>query len=223
MRKNRGTTLVEMSLALSLTALVLGVLAVLYGFSMERLAHATASFGASNDAFLAADSIGTTVRNAYSCTTVTLNGKTGLKCTMPANGTDRDNDGRLDTYTIASVSRRGLEKVTLGNRVWYYLSDSTGAFGNSGSILWRAERSDDLNPTASNVDSKFTYSSSTKLKYPLITGLTFAVDSTAQTVTFTITSGALTRAERTPGASDANNEKYTYTETRTAYWRNWRK
>lgn len=223
MRKNRGTTLVEMALALSLTAMVLGVLAVLYGFSMERLAHATADFGASNDAFMAADAIGNTVRNAYSCTTVTSNGKTGLKCTMPANGTDRDNDGHLDTYTISSVSRRGLEKVTLGNRVWYYLSDSTGAFGNSGTILWKAERSDDLNPTASDVDKKFTYSSTTKLKYPLITGLSFAVDSTAQTVTFTINSGSLIRADRTPGATESNDNLYAYTEARTAYWRNWRK
>jgi hypothetical protein len=221
--RRRGTTLVEMSLALALTALVVGVLAALYGFTMVRLAHATASFGATDDAFLAANDISLTVRDAYTCATVTFNGRTGLKCTMPAAGTDRDNDGKLDLYTISSVSRRGQEKVALGKRVWYYLSDSTGAFGNAGTTLWKAERSDDLNPTASDAISRYDYVTSTRLRYPFISSLSFTVDSANGTVALSLATGELIRAERVPGATDATNMKYTHTENRTVCWRYWRK
>src|SRR5689334_13286685 len=110
MHKRRAMTLVEMSLALTLTALIIGVLTALYGFTMVRLEHATADFGASNDAFLAGNEISKVVSSAYTCSTVTSNGVTGLKCTMPSGGTDKDNDGHLDSWTISSVSRRGLER-----------------------------------------------------------------------------------------------------------------
>src|SRR2546423_251599 len=121
MHKRRGMTLIEMALALSLTALIIGVLTVLYGFTMERLAHATADFAASDDAFLASNDIGTVIRNANTCTTVTSGSVTGLKCTMPSTGTDKDGDGHLDSWTLTAVSRRGYEKVTLGKRIWFYL------------------------------------------------------------------------------------------------------
>ena len=222
MGKRSGFTLVELSLVLSLTALIIGVLTVVYGYTMERLAHATADFAATDDAYLAANDIGTVIRSAYSCSTVTSNGVTGLKCIMPANGSDKDGDGHLDSWTIASVSRRGLEKWAQGKRVWFYLGDSTGAFGTSGTILWKAERSDDLNPTTSDAITKYAYVTSTRLRFPLISSLSFTVNSAAQTVTFTVVAGSLTRAERTPG-SEAANQSYTHTETRTAFWRDWRK
>ena len=222
MHKRSAFTLIEMALVLALTALIIGVLTVLYGFTMERLGHATADFAASDDAFLAANDIGTIVKNAYSCTTVTLNGVTGLKCTMPANGSDKDDDGYLDSWTLASVSRRGYEKVTAGKRDWFYLGDSTGAFGTTGTILWKAERSDDLNPTSSDAIQKYAYLTSTRLRYPLISSVTFSVNSSTQTVSYTLVAGSLTRAERTPG-SESSSMSYTHTETRTAFWRNWRK
>jgi hypothetical protein len=222
MLKRRGMTLVEMSLALTLTALVIGVLTALYGFTMVRLEHATADFAASDDAFLSANDISTVVGNAYSCTAVTSNGITGLKCTMPANGSDKDNDGHLDTWAVSSVSRRGLERVTLGKRVWFYLGNSTGAFGTTGTILWKAERSDDLNPTSSDAITKYAYVTSTRLRYPLISSLTFTVTASAQTVALTVVAGSLIRAERLP-ASESTNQAYTHTENRTVYWRNWRK
>ena len=222
MRKRSGFTLVEMALVLTLTSLIIGVLTVLYGYTMERLAHATADYAASDDAFLSANDIGTVVRNAYTCTTVSSGGVTGLKCTMPSAGTDKDGDGHLDSWTLSSVSRRGYEKVTLGKRVWFYLGDSTGAFGTSGTILWKAERSDDLNPTSTDAITKYAYLTNTRLRYPLISSLSVTVNSATQTVNFTVVAGSLIRAERTPG-SEASNLSYTHTETRTAYWRYWRK
>jgi hypothetical protein len=195
---------------------------VLYGYTMERLAHATADFAASDDAFLSSNDIGTVIKNSYSSSTVTLNGVTGLKCIMPSTGTDKDGDGHLDSWTLAAVSRRGYEKISLGKRVWFYLGDSTGTFGTSGTILWKAERSDDLNPTGSDAITKYSYLTSTRLRYPLISSLSFSVNSAAQTVTYTVVAGSLTRAERTPG-TEASNQSYTHTETRTAFWRYWRK
>jgi len=222
MHKRRGMTLVEMALALTLTSLIIGVLAVLYGFTMVRLEHATANFAASDDAFLAANDISDVVSNSYSCTTVTSGSVTGLKCTMPSTGADKDNDGHYDSWTLSSVSRRGYEKVSAGKRVWFYLGDSTGAFGTSGTILWKAERSDDLNPTASDAITRFAYVTTTRKRYPLISSLSFTVNSSAQTVAYTIAAGSLIRAERTPG-TEATNQAYTHTENRTVYWRYWRK
>jgi hypothetical protein len=222
MRKRAGFTLVEMALVLTLTALIIGVLTVLYGFTIERLAHATADFAASDDAFLASNDIGTVIKNSYSCSAVTSSGVTGLKCIMPSTGADKDNDGHLDSWTLASVSRRGYEKVSQGKRVWFYLSSSTGTFGTTGTILWKAERSDDLNPTGSDAITKYSYLTGTRLRYPLISSLSFTVNTAAQTVVYTVVAGSLTRAERTPG-TEASNQSYTHTETRTAYWRNWRK
>ena len=222
MRKRAAFTLVEMSLVLTLTALIIGVLTVLYGYTLERLAHATANFAATDDAYLSSNDINDVVRNAYSCTTVTLNGVTGLKCTLPANGSDKDGDGKLDSWMLTSVSRRGLEKVATGKRVWFYLGNTTGAFGTTGTILWKAERSDDVNPTASDANSRYAYVTSTRLRYPLISSLSFTVNSSAQTVVTTVVAGSLTRAERTPG-SESTSMSYSHTETRTSFWRNWRK
>lgn len=222
MHKKAAFTLVEMTLVLALTALVVGVMTVLYGFTMERLAHATADFAATDDAFLAANDIGKLVAGANSCVAVTAGTITGLKCTMPATGTDKDGDGHLDSWALGNVSRRGLEEVRLGKRDWFYLSDSTGAFGTPGTILWKAERSDDLNPTTSDAISKYANLTRTQLRYPFISNVTFTVNSAAQTVTYTVTAGSLIRAARTPGA-EASNVSYTHVETRTSFWKYWRK
>lgn len=218
MHKRSGFTLIEMTLVLGLTALVIGVMTVLYGFTMERLAHATADFAATDDAFLSANDIGNVVAGANSCSTVTSGGVTGLKCIMPATGSDKDGDGHLDSWTLANVSKRGLEEVTQGKRDWFYLSDSTGAFGVSGTILWKAERSDALNPIASDAISKYANLTSTQLRYPFISSVTFSVNSAAQTVTYTVTAGSMVRAARTPG-TEATNAEYTHVETRTTFWR----
>jgi hypothetical protein len=222
MRKRSAFTLVEMALVLTLTTLIIGVLTVLYGYTIERLAHATANFIATDDAFLASNDITDVVRNANTCSTVTLSGVTGLKCTMPSSGSDKDGDGHLDRWTLTAVSRRGLEKVTTGKRVWFYLGNSTGAFGTTGTILWKAERSDDLNPTTTDAITKYAYVTSTRLRYPVISSLTLSVNGSAQTVTTTLVAGSLIRAERTPG-SESTSQSYSHTETRTTYWRNWRK
>jgi hypothetical protein len=211
-----------MSLALALTAMVLGVLTVLYGFTMGRLAHATASFTASDDAFRAANVISDTVRYANSCTTVTSGGNTGLKCIMPANATDRDGDGRQDTYLFTKVSRRGLEQSVAGRRVWYYMSDSTGAFAVSGgTVLWRAERQDDAVPLTADGEKTFAYVAPNRPRFPLVSSVSFNVDSINLTVTTTITASALTRADRTAG-TEAANQSYKHIDTRTTFWRNWR-
>ena len=143
---------------------MIGVLTVLYGYAMERLAHATADFFATDDAFLASNAISGTVKEAYSCSAVTVNSVTALKCIMPTAGTDKDGDGWLDSFSLSTVSRRGLEQVVPGKRRWFYLANSTGTLGNAGTILWRAERSDDANPTGTDTDHKFTYLNGTNLR-----------------------------------------------------------
>jgi hypothetical protein len=148
----RGTTIIEMLLVVGLTAMVIGTLTLLYGFTFSRIAHSTAGFAATDQARKALDEIAGTAAEAIECTVEVSGTNKALKCTMPTSGTDVDGDGYLDVYIPSTVSRRGLGKYTPGKRIWYYLSNSTGAFTTSGTILWRAQRTDDGTPTGSDAD-----------------------------------------------------------------------
>lgn len=218
MRK-RGATLVEIVLTMTLTAMLLGTITLLYGFTMARLAHATANYATVNDSSTVADKIKRTVQESAGCTSELNDGDEGLKCVMPLLGTDRDNDGKLDKYQLKSVTRRGMERLGRGKRVWYYLSDSTGNFGATGTQLYRAERSDDLNPTAADVDWSFFEVNETKQRYGTISDFDFTVSASAQLVTFSLGSTALNRSDRLVSTLSSTSEGYSLSTINKAYWR----
>ncbi len=223
MRK-RGFTLVEMVLVTALTAMIVGALCSLYAFSTNRAAHAYANYGSLMQARDLMDEIESVVQWSQTVSLVSSGSTTGIRCTMPVNGTDKDGDGYADTYTLTTVNRRGLPKWGTGNRIWFYRSDSTGDFTHSGSVPWRAQRSDGSMPTTSDVDSKFAYYyTSGQSRYSLINGLSFVVDSTAHTVDVTVTTNDLVRREASSAAASDANLSYSLTFTRKIYWRNWRK
>jgi hypothetical protein len=216
----RGTTIIEMLLVVGLTAMVLGTLALLYAFTFGRVAHATASFAATDQARRSLDQIAKTASQAISCSVVTSGSVSALKCMMPASGTDTDGDGYLDEYVPSSVSRRGVAKYTPGKRIWFYLSNSDGAFGSSGTILWRAQRSDDCNPASSDADKNWAYYyGSTQQRFGLITSLTPAVDTTAKTTTVTAYATSLIRSDSEAGAEAGSRGTYGVSYTRTVLWR----
>lgn len=205
---------------LTLTAMVLGVMATLYGFAMSRLGHATATFVTTSDAVWAADVIEATVRDSYSCSIVSISGRSCLKCILPVTETDRDGDGFADRYNALGVTRRGWEKWgNTGKRIWFYQGSGAGAPSTAGTILFRAKRTDDATPTGSDIDNEFTYARDAKLRRPLISTFTASVNSSSRTVTFTISTSSLTRDERIHSAESTNNY-YTHSETRTVAWRN---
>lgn len=225
MNRRKGFSLVEVVLASALTVVVVGTLASVYSLATRQAARAVASINGTRQAQILATEIAKTVSNSVYCAVITSGGNTGLRCTMPQNGTDKDGDGYLDEYTPYIVSKRGIEKFGRGKRVWYYFSDSTGNFTNTGTVLWRAQRNDDLLPTTTDKDSAWAfYYGTSNSRWKLIESINFSVDANAKTTTFTIIGSQKTGAERTATNSDVTMRAgYRTTLSRTSFWRNWRK
>jgi hypothetical protein len=219
----RGTTLIEMLLVVLLTSMIMGTLATLYSYAMGRAAHSAARYTALEQANTLADAIETTVQQAVSCSIVTSGSFSGLKCIMPIQGVDRNGDGYIDRYSPTGVSRRGAEKFGYGKRVWFYTSNSTGAFTASGTVYWRAERSDDAVPTASDADKSFAYYfNTTTPRFSLVSSVAFSVDASTQLVTCTVNASSRINTERAATGS-ANELTESATVVKSIYWRNWRK
>jgi Tfp pilus assembly protein PilV len=224
MSKRSGFSIIEVLLAAVLTAVVLGALTSVYSFAARTASNAAASANATRQAQMLGNEIAKVVRNAVQCDVIVGSGNTGLRCTMPANGVDVDGDGYLDTYSPQRISKRGLEKWGKGNRVWFYMANSTGDFSKPGTIVWRAQRIDDSPPTSSDCDSKWAYYyGSSKLRWDITEALTFSVDSANQLTSFSVTCSQLARADRMAKTSDVNSGSgYRTTLSRTIFWRNWR-
>jgi len=216
----RGFTLVEVVLAACLTAIIVGALTLLFGFSYRQISESATTFAITDQTRRALQDIAATAEQAITCQTVTQNGQTALKCLMPALGTGGAR-GYFESYLPSSISPRGIERYVPGNRVWFYLSDSTGTFGAAGTTLWRALRTDDNPPLASDADRLWTFYGGTgPPSRPLISELSFAVDAVAHTATVGITASSM-RSVETP-ADRMSGPIVGTTLTRTVYWRAWR-
>jgi Tfp pilus assembly protein PilV len=221
-RPTRGFTLVELTLVALLTSLVVGAVAGLYVFSAQRTAHAVADETILGQTTTVLQQLEKTISQANTCSAVAVGTGTALKCIMPANGTDHNGDGYMDSFTPVSASRRCTEHWGQGQRVWFYMSDSTGNPTASGTYVWRAKRNDDTTPTSSDADPTWTFYYGGNARTPLITGFSFTVNSSAQTVAITLTANELARAQRSSSASSDSSQSRSMTVTRTIYWRNWR-
>ncbi|MCH8274197.1 MAG: type II secretion system protein [Armatimonadetes bacterium] len=229
MRRRRGMTLVELIVATGLTAVIVGTLAAFYALVTIRSAHSAAKVSVVMQAQSLADEIARTIEQSVECDLVSQGGGIkALKCIMPAQGTDTDGDGRLDTFWPQSVSAGGNEKFGEGKRVWFYMADSSAAFKIPGPILWRAERNDDVEPTPLDVDKEWSYYyDSGRPKWHLVESVEFDIVGD-QLATFTINLSSLTRADKSAigvpaDAAAPGADRYLLTLTRTVFWRNWRK
>jgi Tfp pilus assembly protein PilV len=216
----RGFTIIETMLAASLTSVVVATMALAYHYAAVRTSQALATSSVSNQVQSLMGEIDATISKASSVTIVTTGGNTGIRCTMPASL-----DTTLNAYTPATVTG-GSPTWGKGKRVWFYTADASGAFTSPGTIVWRAERNDDLTPTAANADASFAYQGGTggKVRYSLVDGLTWSYDSTNKYVTYTIKASTLTRAERsspTAYTSETNSSR-TLQVTKNVFLRNWR-
>src|SRR3954470_5716121 len=114
---------------------------------------------------------------------------------MPATGTDQDYDGVLDHFS-PDGSVGGKEVFNTGFYVWFYMSDSSGIWGHTGTKMWRSIVATNSAPGAGNVDANWSQYYGANFKWNLIDSFSFSVDPLGQTTTFTISASSLARAER---------------------------
>lgn len=221
MTSRRGFTLVELMITTALVAMVIGVLASLYFYTFNRTVRGVSEVSAVLQAQMLLDRMEVSVSQACEAQLVSSGGVTALKLTMPSTGTDRDGDGVLDSFTPNSVSRRGIAKFTRGKRVWYYMSDASGAFGTPGSLIVQAARNDDSNPTGADVVATFSKTGG-QYRYPLLESVGFSLDSPVESVAITVRTSSLFRNENSAGVSATENSDNTIvTLSRKVCWRNW--
>jgi type II secretory pathway pseudopilin PulG len=224
-RRKRGFTIVEVLLTVGISSLIVGSMALVYGYTMVRTSYAIATTSVSQQVQTLSSEIDSVISQASSTTIITTGGNTGLKCTMPATQVDLDADGILDAYQPTSILG-GAPIWGKGKRIWFYTADSTGDFLRPGSVVWRAERSDDLFPTTTTADKSFAYyaGSTTNRRFSLIDQITWVNNTNDKYVTYTLRASTLTRAERSSPTAygGEKNVAQTLTLTKNVFLRNWR-
>lgn len=213
-------TLVELMVGVVMVVVLTFATAALYLFSTKRVAAQGADSAVQMQVAQLASEINKMVSQAKTCQTVTKNSSVALVCEMPATGTDQDYDGVKDHFT-PDGSAGGKEVFNTGFYVWFYMSDNTGAWGNSGNKIWRAVVNSNAAPGPSNIDQKWGQYYGNGTRWNLIDSLTFTSDPLAQTTTYTISASSLARAERS-ALTDPNTPGSSLTASWTVFWQNYR-
>lgn len=211
--------MIELTITVSLTALVVGVVASLYSFVSVRLCDAYTQSLVIDQVNDVADKIEATIRNADSCRT--LDAGAILSCSMPKNGVDSDGDGHYDAYYPDKVDAKGEGQYTVGRYYWFFQAGSDGAYqGATTGYIWRADSDSAAKPAKSDVDTDFIYypGPAKKIRNNLVHMVQFAVDDATKTVTYTVTGGSRMGSENTD-TSDLNASRVV-SVTRTVAWRN---
>lgn len=224
--KRRGFTLVELLLASSITAIVVGALGGMFVFVGTRAAQSMAQNGVLLQSQALSEELEKTVVNAQACRTVSAPGGIALKCILPVNGEDRDIDGLIDRAKPMWVTPTGREGYGQGKRVWLYVAGTDGRLDLStggARKFWRAYRDDDAFPTTADIDTSFsTYYDTGRAKWNLIDNVDFSVDGNGM-VTFKIQASKLRRSESRLGSGDSKADGATLKLVRTVFCRNWRR
>ena len=172
--KLRGATLIEVTLTLTLTALIIGVATTLYAFIASRTADSVNRFSTLQSCAFLTKEIGSAVSNSISVTTKSLGTVTALVCEVPADGVDRDQDGTMEVYNPSGTDKLRRETYTSGKRIWFYSANQTGTPGTTGFYWFKAVRSDTATPTLSDVDTKWSFWNATVPKVFIPGTVTFA-------------------------------------------------
>ena len=209
---------------IGIASIVLGGLGTLYCYTVGQIGDSLAEMTATDQATTAYRDMEWSVRNAVLCEARSLNGVVGLRCKMPSLEIDLNGDGVADSYAPASLDKKGLEKYALGKRVWYYMADSTGTFGTTGTILWRAVVVGDGNPATADRDMAWTYlyGRSASPRFPLVTGFAVTVDAAARLVTLDLAAESADYADRKAATGDAAARRRGIRLVSQTFWRNWR-
>lgn len=209
--------MIELLITVSISAIVLGVMTMLFGFASVRLSDTYTQSALYDQVNGVADRIEATIRNADSCA-IKDAGAT-LTCAMPVNGVDTDGDGHDDTYYPDKADKNGTEQYTVGSYVWFYNAGSTGAYSVGSGAVWRAQRVNTATVILSDVDTSFAYYYGSNRRYPLVTSVSFVVNASQRTVTFTV-NGSTRMGAELGGSTDGTSLGRTVAVTRTVEWRN---
>jgi len=218
MRTRRAFTLIEVVFAMLFTAMVLGAVTSLYAFATVRLSDAYTQSSLYDQLNGMADRMESVLRNAK--TAASADSGATLNVTMPLNGIDTDGDGVNDAWYPNKSDSTGNATQDAGGHVWFYNAGLTGAFKSGSGYIWVAETASSATPTSSNTDKAFCLYYGGKQKFPLVTGLSFTVNSVAHFVTFTLTGSTQIGSEQS--ASSVDTSARSASVTRTVSWRNWR-
>jgi Tfp pilus assembly protein PilE len=220
--KRRGLTLVEVLITATVTAVLVVALVGLYGFVMVRTMHSYARGNAMLQAEAVASELTSTITNSMNCEVAVVSGVRALKCTLPANGIDKNGDNVTDEYFLTRVRALSIEEFTQGPRVWYYFGDPDKDIGSGGrTILCKAIRNDDQPPTSADVVRQWVfYYDKPESRWSLIERLDFSVDGMLRTATFAVSASTLIRGERIPAGGTPSTESYQHTVSRVLVWRN---
>lgn len=223
MTKRRGFTVIETILASTLTAMVVGTLISLYALVATRTMHSYTDSNTVWQVSSVADEMSEYISNAINVSTKTVGGTTALKCTMPATGRSANGNGRYEFYEPDKIIGLGQEDFTTGQRVWFYMGDKFGTPSSSGTMIHKAVRSDDLDPSTSTVDWSWERPpGKTTSRFPTITGFVATIDGTNNSVTLTVNGSTEAGTERQAGAQTANTNRYDVTVNRLVLARNYR-
>lgn len=223
-RINRAFTLVELLVVIGIGSIVLGGLAFLYSYTAGQTGDTMAELLATDQATTVSQDVESTVRNALLCEAKVKNGITALRCQMPSTEVDLNTDGIPESYAPGSLDKFGREKYVAGKRVWFYMSDSTGVFGATGTTLWKATRTDDNDPASGDRDLNWTYryAQTSAPRFPLVSAFVISVDATNRLVTLDLTAESADYAQHAAAASDAANRRRGLRLVSQIFWRNWR-
>jgi len=148
-------TLIEVILTVGLSVMVVSLICMLYAVVSLRSAQAITGLAAfSQTESLMAD-IEKTMQVARRCQTKTVGEHTAFQCQVSSEEIDRDGDGQPDDFDRRAINVRLRTSFQDGRYVTYYRSDSSGKYGNVGSIWWKAYRSDAGDPTAADVSKRW--------------------------------------------------------------------
>lgn len=219
MRTRRGSTLFEALIAVCIAASIMIAAVTLYGFVSARLMSDGTHAAVLAQANRLADEMTLVIGNARLCDTVTAGSTTALRCRLPSTGLDTNADGLVDRVTPLAADANGSETYKTGTYVWFYQSDASGAWGNLGTLVWRAKPITGANPGPADLDSAWSLYYGGGSRWNFIDSVTFTNDPGSQTTTFTINASSLNRAERSAAALPNGTESTHVTITRTIHWR----
>jgi hypothetical protein len=213
MRRRLGFTLIELTVAAGVSAIVLTLVVSTLAFALRQTARVGSQASVAIAFSNAVERMRPTIVDSYLCSAVSVgNGTTGLQCDMP-------DTTYSSNYAPYRVDTSGAARYRAGASYLFYKSDSTGSLSANGNCLWRATKASGASVfTPDSAWSKY-YSTGTA-RVCGITALTFAVDQTNHKVTMTLSLSESYGGSALKGANTAGSE--TTTIVRRFYYRNWK-
>ena len=214
MSTRRGATLIEMTLAMVLTALIVGSATTLYSFIAIRTADAVSRFSTLQSCTTLASAMRTATMTAVKVESRFLGGNQALVCKIPKVGVDVDQDGVQD-YPQANRTDKLLREVyQREQRLWFYSANATGTPGTTGNFWFLAIRTDNSNPVFADINRDWSFWRSGVPKVSIPGTVTFSVIASERLATVRIQTtgeevenGGLTNSRR-PARLDLRHQFY---------------